>query len=76
MENTKKLDEIAQSDEIYLLWERCYQESARAFAEFADSQPEAVKNILWTYAESGRLMYQRKVNLACEHMAFKKREQP
>ena len=70
MERMKKLDSLAQSDKIYRLWEKCYLESAASFAEFADSQPEEVKNLLWTYAEAGRLMQQRKCILACEHMEF------
>ncbi len=74
MNSLEKLHELARSDEIYRLWEQCYMDSADAFAEFADRQSEDVKNLLWMYAESGRLMYQRKVNLACEHMEFKKGE--
>lgn len=68
MDQLQKLDAIAKTDKIYCLWEKCYQESADAFAAFADSQPEEIRNILWTYAEAGRLMYQRKAVLACEYI--------
>ena len=71
MERLQKLDAIAQTDKIYCLWEKCYQESAAAFAEYANNQPEDIRNMLWTYAESGRLMYQRKAALACTYMEFK-----
>ena len=69
--NYNQLEQLAAQDNIYCLWKKSYQESAEAFAEFADRQPEEIRNILWTYAESGRLMQQRKVNLACEYMEFK-----
>lgn len=73
MEHIEKLNKLAQSDETYCLWENCYRESAEAFEKFANAQPEEVKNLLWSYAEAGRLMYQRKVILACEHMEFPKK---
>lgn len=73
LEKYRKLTAIAEADNVYQLWERCYRESVEAFTRYADSQPEEIKNLLWTYAESGRLMQQRKVNLACEHMEFLKK---
>ena len=69
-ENHSILCELAEQDEIYNLWKTCYQDSAEAFALFANSQPDAIKNTLWAYAESGRLMYQRICTLACQHMHF------
>ena len=42
------------------------------FYGFSNAQPEDVKNFLWGYADAGRMMQQRKVNLACEYMEFEK----
>ena len=69
-ERQKKLDQLAQKDESFCLWKKCYLQCAKEFETFANSQPEYIRNILWGYAESGRIMYQRMVNLACEKMVF------
>lgn len=66
----RKLESIASEDTVYSLWRKNYEEYAPQFAAFANAQPEDIRNVLWGYAESGRLMQQRKVNLACEHMDF------
>ena len=65
-----RLEQIAQADDIFRLWSRSQEEYAAAFAAFADGQPDEVQNLLWGYAEAGRLKYQRMVNLACMHMVF------
>ena len=69
-EKERKLEGLAQKDKIYLMWKNCYEESAEKFHAFANGQPEDIRNFLYEFAESGRLMQQRKVNLACEHMVF------
>lgn len=66
----KKLNMIAQQDEIYQMWHRCYLAEKNAFEKYADAQPEAVRSTLYGYAECGRLVYQRLSNLACMHMDF------
>lgn len=70
-EKEKKLNALAAEDTAYRLWRMSYEACASRFAAFANDQPEEIRNFLWGYAESGRLMQQRKVNLACEHMEFK-----
>ena len=69
-ERQKKLDQLAQKDESFCLWKKCYLQCEKEFEIFANSQPEYIRNILWGYAESGRIMNQRMVNLACEKMIF------
>lgn len=64
------LDQLAAQDEIYGIWKGTHDSVSADFALFANSQPEEVRNVLWGYAESGRLMEQRKVILACGHMDF------
>ena len=66
----KKLLALAEEDSVYQLWSACYAENKKAFEAFANSQPEVTRNYLWGYAESGRLIYQRLINLACTHMVF------
>ena len=68
--NRQKLDALAKQDEIYLMWKHSFADCADAFREYADTQPEDIRNMLWGYAECGRLMQQRLVNLACKYMDF------
>ncbi len=70
MKNMERLLEIAESDENYQTWKKTYHGSAAEFETFANEQPEQTRKMLWAYAESGRLMYQRLMNLACEEMRF------
>ncbi len=65
-----QLNTIAGSDSVYLVWKETYEAAADEFEAYANQQPDDVRQILWAYAESGRLMNQRLVNLACEHMRF------
>jgi len=69
-EKQAKIQRIAQDDFPYTFWIRIFEKSEKAFRAFADSQPEAIRTILWSYAQSGRMMNQRLLNLACEHMDF------
>lgn len=64
------LTEIAQQDDIYLLWKQNHDTFAKEFEAFANIQPENIRNFLWGYAESGRLMNQRIANLATQYMVF------
>lgn len=73
-QNLDCLNIIADQDESYTIWKKTFHESAPQFEAYANSQPEEIRNILWGYAESGRLMYQRLVNLACEQMDFPNQE--
>lgn len=65
-----QLNELAAQDEIYGVWKNAYDSFSADFTLFANNQPEEVRNVLWGYAESGRLMEQRKVLLACAYMDF------
>ena len=66
----QRLSTIAEQDEIYCVWKNSYEECAEKFHKFAKHCPPKVRNYLYGYAESGRLMYQRMVNIACTHMEF------
>ena len=67
-ERAKKLEELAAQDLSYQTWKQSYEDSAEAFKAFADAQPEDIRNMLYCYAESGRLMNQRLAALACEEI--------
>lgn len=69
-ENEERLTRIAEEDRIYTLWKHSFMECETAFREYVDAQPREVRQILWGYAEAGRMMQQRKVNLACSNMVF------
>lgn len=69
-EKLRKLEALATQDPAWQAWRRSYEASREEFQALADAQPEEVRNILYGYAEGGRLMYQRLVNLACTHMEF------
>jgi len=66
----RKLYQIAQQDSIYQAWARSFEDCREAFTQFANAQPEDIRNILYGYADCGRMMQQKLVNLACEHMRF------
>ena len=70
LQRQKHLRALAEQDEIYVMWKTCYEQSADKFAKIMKWCPKNVRNILTCYAESGRLMYQRMVNIACDHMEF------
>ncbi len=69
-EKQTRIQAIAQSDFPYNAWRRIFEESEAEFQAFTDSQPESICSILWSYAQSGRMMNQRLLNIACEYMDF------
>ena len=69
-EKQSRIQHIAQKDFSYNAWHRIFEESEKEFEAFANSQPEAIRTILWSYAQSSRMMNQRLLNIACEHMDF------
>ena len=66
----KRLLTIAQEDRIYCTWEKSFESYRDTFIHFADTQPEEIRSFLYGYAECGRMMMQRMVNLACKCMEF------
>ena len=66
----QRLYQLAQQDEIYQGWESGFRECADQFYEFASTCPENVRSFLYGYADYGRMMMQRMVNLACRNMEF------
>ena len=70
IQRQNKLLELAQQDEIYCTWEKSFENCREAFIQFAANQPEEIRNMLFGYADCGRMAQQRMVNLACEHMIF------
>lgn len=69
-EKWNRLEQLAEQDETYLVWKNSYDEFAPKFNRFLRWCPRKIRNFLCGYAECGRLMMQRMVNLACEHMEF------
>ena len=68
------LDRFAANDKIYQAWYQSYLDSVEAFSAFAKSQPESIRNILYAYADGGRLAMQRKLLLAYQHILSLKEE--
>ena len=66
----RQLQAIAETDNIYQVWARSYEDCRESFAQFAAAQPEDIRNMLYGYADCGRIAQQRLVNLACDHMVF------
>ena len=69
-ERTKHLWALAEKDDIYSVWKTTFEMCERPFQEYAESCPEEIQRILYGYADGGRMMCQRVVNLACKHMDF------
>lgn len=71
-EKQQRIQKIAQEDMSYQAWHQTFLEYEHAFEVFASKQSEEIQDILWGYAAGGRMMNQRLLNLACEHMIFPK----
>ena len=69
-EKWNRLEQLAQKDEAFMVWEKSYRTFSPKFHRFIRWCPRKIRNYLSGYAECGRLMMQRMVNLACEHMDF------
>lgn len=70
IQRLRRLHALAQEDATYQMWKRGYEECEGDFETFANGQPERIRNVLYGYADHGRIMMQRLVNLACKHMKF------
>jgi nucleoid-associated protein YejK len=66
----RRLYILAQEDAVYQMWKHSYEEWVEDFEAFANAQPEEIRNFLYGYADNGRIMMQRMVNLACKYMKF------
>jgi len=73
-EKQKQIQRIAEEDFSYTVWRSIFEESEKPFAHYADNQTEEIRAVLWSYAYACRMMNQRLLNLACEHMEFPYRE--
>ena len=69
-EKQAHIQNIAEDDFSYNAWYRIFIESEKAFTDYANRQSEDIRTILWSYTQSGRMMNQRLLNIACEHMMF------
>lgn len=61
---------LAEDDDAYVIWKTMYLRVQKEFEEFAATQPAQIQDVLRCYAECGRIMNQRLLNLACMHMEF------
>lgn len=66
----KRVEALADGDKSYQMWKACREEFRQAFAQYANSQPEQIRNFLWGYAQSAEMAQQRLLNIACEKMIF------
>lgn len=66
----EKLYTIAQEDEAFLFWQQIYEQNEKAFEEAMKHTPKKRREIILSYAEGGRTMMQRLMNIACENMDF------
>ena len=64
------LQQFAEKDDIYQVWIKSFEACKEDFVRFAATQPEEIRNMLYGYADCGRMAQQRLVNLACTYMAF------
>ena len=73
--NEERLYAIAEQDHIYNVWKKCNEDSSPSFKAFVQEQPDEIKNVLLGYADCGRMMMQRMINIACQTMEFKEEKQ-
>ena len=66
----EKLYAIAQEDEVFLFWQQMYRQSEKSFEEVMKHTSKKRREIILSYAEGGRTMMQRLMNIACENMDF------
>ena len=64
----KWLWELAEQDDIYMFWKTTLEMCEKPFKEYVETCPEEIRGILYGYADSGRMMCQRVVNLAFEYL--------
>ncbi len=69
-EREKRLVEIAEKDISYQTWLKTMTASEAEFERYADNQPQEIRNMLWAYAGSAKMIHQRLMNLVCENMRF------
>ena len=72
--NSDFLETLVSADTIYSAWERSFLDAQKDFVIFANTQPENIRNMLFAYADGGRMMLQRKINIACRYMYFPNKE--
>lgn len=70
-EKWRQLESLAFQDETYLKWKQKYNQSAVRFGRFIRWCPPSIRNFLYDYADSGRLMMQRMAGIALENMEFR-----
>ncbi len=71
-EKREKLYALAEQDDVYNVWKNGFEDCVQPFWEFVSKQPKDVQKILCGYADCGRMMMQRIINIACEKMEFVK----
>lgn len=69
-EREKWLKDIANQDISYQTWSKTMSSSETEFERYADNQPQEIRNMLWAYAGSAKMLHQRLMNLACLNMRF------
>ena len=74
LRRTERLNALAEEDEIYLFWKTLWQKNAADFERFANLMPKKIRNMLWGYADGGRIMMQRMNTIACEQMEFTEKQ--
>ena len=70
MERLTKLYKIAEQDSVFQAWKHAFDDNQNAFHKYADKRSKRTRNILYSYADGGRMMLQRLSYLACTHMEF------
>lgn len=69
-EKYQRLYAIAEEDAIYLTWKNSVEYFENDFKKYVQGQPIEIQNILWGYAEAGRMMMQHLVTIALGTMEF------
>ena len=69
-ERFDRLLKIAEQDACYMVWKNSFDDAVQEFDTYIRQCPNKKRNFLGAYAEGGRMMMQRLVNLACSNMQF------
>ncbi len=63
----KKLMDLARRDEIYMAYQKTWEDSQAAFDAYVNAQPILVQRLLRCHTQAARMAAQRLLELACEN---------
>lgn len=69
-EREKRLKDAAMEDIAYQTWYQTMTAAEAEFEQYVDHQSTEIRNMLWAYAGSAKMIHQRLMNLECLNMRF------